>query len=96
MFLQPFLPAGFSPASDTTIVFNPWIYELNGYFKLLKLVFLYRRGFDLKESLWSGSLTFQQAVSTAATNLDGEAFVSVLVINQPSACLVLTSILMFG
>ncbi|NP_001152589.2 Single-stranded DNA-binding protein WHY2, mitochondrial [Zea mays] len=30
-----------------------------------------RRGFDLKESLWSGSLTFQQAVSTAATNLDG-------------------------
>ncbi|RLN07298.1 single-stranded DNA-bindig protein WHY2, mitochondrial [Panicum miliaceum] len=29
-----------------------------------------RRGFDLKESLWSGSLTFQQAVSTSAGNLD--------------------------
>ncbi|XP_066381049.1 single-stranded DNA-binding protein WHY2, mitochondrial-like [Miscanthus floridulus] len=29
-----------------------------------------RRGFDLKESLWSGSLTFQQAVSTSAANLD--------------------------
>ncbi|KAL5670588.1 hypothetical protein ACJX0J_022809, partial [Zea mays] len=36
------------------------------------MVNLYQmRGFDLKESLWSGSLTFQQAVSTAATNLDG-------------------------
>jgi hypothetical protein len=46
----------------------------------------HRRGFDLKESLLSGSLTFQQAVSTSAANIDGEAFVSVLVVNQPSAC----------
>jgi hypothetical protein len=31
---------------------------------------------DLKDALWSGSLTFQQAVSTSAASLDGEAFVT--------------------
>jgi hypothetical protein len=61
MFLQPFLLVGFSPASDTIIVFNPWIDGLNGYFKL-KLVFLYKRGFYLKEYLWSGSLTFYETI----------------------------------
>jgi hypothetical protein len=61
MFLQPFLPIGFSPASDTIVDFNPWIDELNGYFKL-KLVFLYNRGFYLKEYLWSGSLTVYETI----------------------------------
>jgi hypothetical protein len=35
--------------------------ELNGYFKL-KLVFLYKRGFYLKEYLWSGSLTVYETI----------------------------------
>jgi len=30
-------------------------------------------------------LTFQQAVSTSAGNPDGETFITILVINQPSA-----------
>jgi hypothetical protein len=61
MFLQPFLPIGFSPTSDTIVDFNPWIDELNGYFKL-KLVFLYKRGFYLKEYLWSGSLIVYETI----------------------------------
>lgn len=43
------------------MILIPWIDELNGYFKL-KLVFLYKRWFYLKEYLWSGSFTFYETI----------------------------------
>ncbi|KAK3152174.1 hypothetical protein QOZ80_2BG0155430 [Eleusine coracana subsp. coracana] len=48
-----------------------------------------RRGVDLKDALWSGSLTFQQAVSTSATSLDdsssGKKFASYTVFKGKAA-----------
>ncbi|KAL6629128.1 hypothetical protein ACP70R_028893 [Stipagrostis hirtigluma subsp. patula] len=47
-----------------------------------------RRGFDLKDALWNGSLTFQQAVSTSAANLDenpGKKFASYTVFKGKAA-----------
>ncbi|CAN6237189.1 unnamed protein product [Urochloa humidicola] len=48
-----------------------------------------RRGFDLKEALWSGSLTFQHAISTSAANLDerssGKKFASYTVFKGKAA-----------
>ena len=47
----------------------------------------FRRVSDLKDVLWSGSLTFEHALSTSAANVDGKAFVYMLIHTQAATCL---------
>jgi hypothetical protein len=47
---------------------------------------VFRRVSDLKEVLWSGSLTFEHALSTSAANYDGKALVCLLRTYSYSTC----------